>query len=139
MRAERNTRMSTLDREQYDGVRLQALMNGGGLAAPEARKHLAREYPKSTAEVVQELNYRGFDASEWKTEMFCRHNKSLAPRVVGGSRAWDKVHIDDFAEWLRSHGDFTVAALYRQEVGISWFEEREILRKRGNGEASHVQ
>ncbi len=132
--------MSTLNREQYDGERVRVLMAGAGLDETEARKHLEREYPKASNEVVAELNFRGFAATDWKTEMFCQHNRQLAPRVVGGSRAWGKVHIDDFAAWLEARFDFTVAALYRQELGISWAEERAIIRRmEAEKEASHVR
>ena len=132
--------MSTLNREQYDAERIRVIMRGNDLDEVEARKYLEREYPKASDEVVVELNFRGFAATEWKTEMFCRHNRQLAPRVVGGSRAWGKVHIDDFAAWLESHNDFTVAALYRQELGITWAEERAIIRRmEAEKEASHVR
>ncbi len=132
--------MSTLNREQYDGERLRVLMAGAGLDEAEARKHLEREYPKASNEVVAELNFRGFAATEWKTEMFCQNNRRLAPRVVGGSRAWGKVHIDDFAAWLEARADFTVAALYRRELGISWAEERAIIRRmEAEKEARHVR
>ena len=132
--------MSTLNREQYDGERLRVLMAGAGLDEAEARKQLEREYPKASNEVVAELNFRGFAATEWKTEMFCQNNRRLAPRVVGGSRAWGKVHIDDFAAWLEARADFPVAALYRQELGISWAEERAIIRRmEAEKEANHVR
>ena len=132
--------MSTLNRDQYDAERMRLIMGGTGLEETEARKHLEREYPKASNEVVAELNFRGFAATEWKTEMFCQHNRQLAPRVVGGSRAWGKVHIDDFAAWLEARADFTVAAMYRQELGITWAEERAIIRRmEAEKEASHVR
>jgi hypothetical protein len=118
-----------MTRAEYDGERLRVLMAGLSMGEDEARKQLEREYPKSSAEVAEELNFRGFAATEWKTEMFCQQNRGLAPRVVGGSRAWGKQHIDDFAEVLESHGDLMPSAIYRAELGISWSEERAIRRR----------
>jgi hypothetical protein len=121
--------MSAMTRQEYDGERLRMLMRGFGMSDDEARKHLEREYPKGTRAVIDELRFRGLDATEWRVTSHCAFQRELAPPIVGGSRAWGRQHVEDFAEALEARGDLMPSAIYRSELGISWTEEQEILAR----------
>jgi len=131
--------MSTMTRQEYDGERLRVLMTGLGVNEADARRHLAREYPKATGAVIDELRVRGLDATEWRVTTHCTLRPDLAPPIVGGSRAWGRQHIDDFANELEAQGRLMPSAIYRAELGVSWTEEQAILaRIRAEREANHV-
>lgn len=129
-----------MTRSEYDGERLRVLKAGLDLDEAEARKHLEREYPKSTDQVTHELRVRGLDCTEWRVHRHCTLRTELAPPIVGGSRAWGKQQIDDFAEVLESHGCLMPWAIYRAELGISWSEEQAIRRRiKAEKEARHAE
>lgn len=131
--------MSTMTRQEYDGERLRVHMTVFGRSEEEARRQLEREYPKGTYAAIYELQIRGLDATEWRVTSHCASRPDLAPPIIGGSRAWGRQHIDDFAEALEARGDLTHAAIYRAELGVSWTEEQAILaRIRAEKEANHV-
>jgi hypothetical protein len=121
--------MSAMTRQEYDGERLRMLMRGSGMSEEEARKHLERQYPKPTNMVIDELRFRGLDATEWRVTSHCVSRPDLAPPIVGGSRVWGRQHVEDFAEALEAHGDLMPSAIYRSELGISWTDEQEILAR----------
>jgi hypothetical protein len=118
-----------MTRAEYDGERMRVLMAGLSMGEDEARKQLEREYPKCTDAAIAELQRRGLSATEWRVHRHCTLRPKLAPPVVGGSRAWGKQHIDDFAEILESHGCLMPSAIYRAELGVSWSEEQAIRRR----------
>ena len=128
-----------MTRAEYDGERLRVLKAGLDLDETEALKHLEREYPKSTDQVTQELRVRGLDCTEWRVHRHCALRPNLAPPIVGGSRAWGKQQIDDFAEVLESQGSLMPSAIYRAELGITWSQEQTIRRRiAAEKEASHA-
>ena len=129
-----------MTRAEYDGERLRVIKAGLDLDETEARKRLERGYPKSSEQVTDELRLRGLDCTEWRIHRHCTLRPELAPPIVGGSRAWGKPHIDDFAEALESQGSLMPSAIYRAELGITWSEEQAIRRRiKAEKEASHVQ
>lgn len=131
--------MSAMTRQEYDGERVRVLMAGLDLNEADARKRLEREYPKSTDAVIDELRFRGLDATEWRVTSHCRLWPDLAPPIVGGSRAWGRQHIEDFAEDLEAGGVLMPSAIYRSELGISWAEEQAIrARLQAEREVNHV-
>jgi hypothetical protein len=81
-----------------------------------------KQYPKTTAQAVAELHFRGFDVSEPMAEQ-------LAPQIgvnfFGSELAWHKSEIDELAQWMVSFNSLTHAARRRE-----WL--------RGDWEADHV-
>ena len=129
-----------MTRVEFDNERLRVLKAGLGLDEAEERRHLEREYPKSSDQATHELRRRGLDCSEWRIHRHCTLRPNLAPPVVGGSRAWGKQQIDDFAEVLESQGCLMPSAIYRAELGISWSQEQTIRRRiEAEKEASHAR
>jgi|GEM_PF-5988617 len=122
--------MSVMTRREFDEERMRVLTAAGQAANPEeARRLVEMSYPKSTSAAIDELRFRGLDATEWRVLDYCETNPGLAPPIVGGSRVWGKQHIDELAEVLESHGKLLPSAIYRKELGISWAQEQEIRRR----------
>ena len=131
--------MSAMTRQEYDGKRVRVLIAGLGLNEADARRQLEREHPKATDAVIHELRFRGLAASEWRVTTHCRLRPDLAQPIVGGSRAWGRQHIDDFAEELGFQGRLMPSAIYRAELGISSAEEQALRRRlQAEKEANHV-
>lgn len=129
-----------MTRAEYDNERVRVLKAGLDLDEAEARRQLERTYPKSSEQATDELRLRGLDCSEWRIHRHCTLRPQLAPPIVGGSRAWGKQQIDDFAEVLESQGCLMPSAIYRAELGISWSQEQTIRRRiEAEKEASHAR
>jgi len=83
---------------------------------PEQRAKIAeRQYPRSTAQAVDELHYRGFDADEQRAERFAKQNKV---ETFGDCFAWYRSDIDALAEACHLNTD----AQHRVLHGITWGE-----------------
>jgi hypothetical protein len=131
--------MCTVTREEFETHRVQVLMDAGQAGSlDEAQRMVDREYPKSTDWAIDELQFRGLDATPWVIEGYCRRAE-YAPPVVGGSRVWTKATIDRLAEAMERDDRLTVGATYRKEFGLSWREEQDMLfRERARREAEHA-
>ena len=133
--------MGPMTREEYEREAVRKFMARYEVNEDEARKELEKQYPMCTSRALIELTVRGLDSSEWRILGFCDQHPDLAPRIVGGSRAWGKTNIDAFADYLEARGDLLPAAAYRKEMGLSWAREQEFRNRleAERKEAVHAQ
>ena len=88
---------------------------------PEQRARIVeRQYPRFTAQVVDELRYRGFDATEEVAERFA---EAVGVEAFGGALAWHKSDVDHLAEFCESSNKLMVGTRHRIQDGISWEQD----------------
>ena len=78
---------------------------------------IERQYPRTTGAAVNELRWRGFDATEERAEHFA---KELGVETFGGALAWFKDDIDELADILRGRNMLMIGTRHRMMRGISW-------------------
>lgn len=125
--------MSTISRQEYDEWKIAELQDDARAVEAHRTELGARElhegsYPKSTSDAMEELNERGFAATDWRIERLCRFPE-LAPQTVGGTRLWSKVAIDNVAAAMERNGQFTASARWRKDHGLTWRDEQAMLRR----------
>jgi len=120
--------VSTLTRQEYELTRADALIDKGyAVDEADAQPMVDAEYPKATDQAIEELRVRGLDTSPWLVERYIRLGVVKPPKV-GGTRIWMKCTIDALADAMELGGHLTPAAIYRQELGLSWQEEQAIRK-----------
>jgi hypothetical protein len=110
--------MYALNREEYES-HVCRMLRAAGYSMVEAEEHLARAYPKSTDQAVQELLARGLVVPPWRVEQFAKSPDSHL-RIVGKARLWFKDDIDNFTESLEAEGHLTAEAKACKSKGLSY-------------------
>jgi len=132
-----------MSRAEFDGERVQETIEAAKAAGMEMGEQEAREladgdYPKTTEQVMAELNRRGLAATDWRMQRMVK-DPDLRPREVGGTFCWSKEDVDRVAETMASYGMLTMAALYRRELGVTWAQEADMRRRaKAEKEAAHA-
>ena len=135
--------MSVMTRREYDELRARenieaARAVGMRMSEQEARYLADADYPKTTEQVMAELNRRGLAATDWRLQRLTRFPE-LRPREVGGTFAWSKQAVDRVADKMEEFGMLTVSAHYRKELGVTWAQEQELRRQaKETKEAAHA-
>lgn len=135
--------MCVMTRKEYDDERAQENREGARavgmrMSEQEARYLADADYPKTTEQVMAELNRRGLAATDWRIQRLTRF-PDLRPREVGGVFAWSKRDVDRMAERMEELGMLTISALYRKELGVTWAQEQEMRRRvQAEKEAANV-
>lgn len=79
-----------------------------------------RQYPRTIAQAVDELRWRGFDASEALAERFAER---VGVEIFGGALAWYKSDVDHLAEFCESSNRLTVGTRHRIMRNITWEQD----------------
>jgi hypothetical protein len=114
----RSVKMISLNREEYE-THVFRMLRAAGYSVVEAEEHLAKAYPKSTDQAVQELRARGLVVPPWRVEQFAK-SSACHLRVVGKARVWFKPDIDEFAEILEAEGHLTAEAQACRTKGVPY-------------------
>jgi hypothetical protein len=121
--------MAVIDRTDYDQICIRKLMDGLCIEDfHEARQMQDCNYPKSTKAVIDELRFRGLNASEWRLHQLCQ-NPVFRPEEVAGTFIWSQEAIDRVADEMERCDWLTAAAQRRKELGISYEEEQRIVEQ----------
>lgn len=116
--------MSVMTRDEYDRYCEERLAIAGHLPT-DIERLMERKYPKNTEGAVEELRFRGVDATHRRVESWAARD-DVNLRIIGKMRAWYRSDIDAFAEALERRDKLLPPALYRKERGMSWTEWREL-------------
>ena len=98
-----------------------------GVATKDLPAALAERYPCATADASKELFLRGVQSKPWHIERWCAATDH-PPRVIGGARLWWAADIDRAVGDLVDADRLTHGAHSRKLNGLSWAEEREMIR-----------
>jgi len=125
--------MCVMSRAEYDELRTRENVEGAQavgmrMSEQEARYMADADYPKTTEQVIAELNRRGLAATDWRLQRLTRF-PDLRPREIGGTFMWTKEAVDRVAEQMLDLGMLTVSARYRKELGVTWAQERDMRRR----------
>ena len=82
----------------------------------------------STDSAIEELKFRGLDATNFRIEQYCR-DPNLSPPMIGGVRSWNKATIDKIDQAMEKNEKLMPPALYRKEKDLSWAEQMEMLHR----------
>ena len=135
--------MCVMSRAEYDELRTRENVEGARavgmrMSEQEARYLADADYPKTTEQVIAELNRRGLAATDWRMQRMTRF-PDLRPREVGGTFFWSKKAVDRVSEQMEELGMLTVSARYRKELGVTWAQEQEMrCRVKAEKEAANA-
>ena len=79
-----------------------------------------RQYPRSTAQAVDELRFRGFAAD---VELAERHAERAGVETFGGELAWFRSDIDALGEFCEGANKLMIGTRHRLMRGISWSQD----------------
>lgn len=120
-----------MTREQYEARCRARLEEAFGDDADRIERVLARRYPATIEQAVEELHTRGLSTTPEQFPELAR-NVGIEPRVIGRNRVWYPDEIDAFAEALASLDRLSHEAVWRRARGLS-VAEQTFLEREANG------
>ena len=119
--------MSVIGRDQYERVRARQLADQA--RTMEDFKLVFRwHYPKTTEAAIDELRFRGLDATRRRGEYYVAR-PGVRLRVASKIRLWYREDIDAFAAYLAEQGALTPSAMWRKEHGLTYDQEQQALAR----------
>lgn len=116
-----------MERKDYEELFLMGSQEANGAEGLRGRRS---EYPKSTAQAVQELRTRGLDASASVLDYLIE--KGAIPAPGGGEghrRKWSREDIDRVAECMDAKGQYVPRTLARTVLNIDPTQDVRALRQ----------
>ena len=96
--------------------------------ADQQRKWLEEQYPKSTAQAVQELPTRGLDATAPVLDYLMKKGEIPTPGGEGRSRKWSKTDIDRAARFMDAEEMYVPGTVARMFYNIDPAQDVRALR-----------
>ncbi len=115
-----------MERKDYEELFLMVSQEANGV---EGLRHPRSEYPKSTAQAVQELRTRGLDASAATLDYLIERGRLPAPAMENGRRRWTAADIDRAAEYMDAEGQYMPQTLARMALNIDPTQDVRAFRQ----------